>query len=191
MESDKQRLQQWVKDHHHALVALARVLLGDDAEEAVQNAWLKAYRAMESFEGRSQVRTWLGRIVLNEAKMLLRARRREILVGNPGDDDAYEAIIAKRYTGNGGWRHPPGHWHDDSPEALLTRDDLAECLETLLDSMPKAQRALLELRDATGLGFTEICNELEVSASNARVLLHRARTRLYNLVDHYEETGEC
>ena len=57
--------------------------------------------------------------------------------------------------------------------------------------MPDQQRAMLELRDASGLGFDEICNELTITASNARVLLHRARTQLFKLVDHYQETGEC
>ena len=66
-----------------------------------------------------------------------------------------------------------------------------EELPPLLDTLPASQRAVLELRDTLELSFEEICNELSISASNAKVLLHRARLKLFRLVDHYEETGEC
>ncbi|HNL32883.1 MAG TPA: sigma factor-like helix-turn-helix DNA-binding protein, partial [Pseudomonadales bacterium] len=92
---------------------------------------------------------------------------------------------------NGHWNTPPMQWNLDTPEALLLREDLAECLQKLLDTLPASQRAVLELRDTLELSFEEICNELSISASNAKVLLHRARLKLFRLVDHYEETGEC
>ena len=82
-------------------------------------------------------------------------------------------------------------WDIDTPEGLLMRQDLANCLEELLKAMPANQRALLELRDTSGFSFEDICNELSISASNARVTLHRARSQLFQLVDHYEETGQC
>ncbi len=187
------QLREWIELHHHALTALAMSLVGaSEAEEVVQNAWLKAYQAMDRFEGRAQPRTWLSRIVLNEARMQLRARRREILFSDTGNDpDDPPDALDHRFGSNGSWRHPPARWHEDSPENLLTGEQLARCLEELFVNMPDAQRALLELRDSAGLGFDEICNELGISASNARVLLHRARARVYQLVDGYEETGEC
>ena len=70
-------------------------------------------------------------------------------------------------------------------------DALRDCLENLLTALPEHQRALLEMRDSSDLPFDEICNTLSISASNARVLLHRARAQLFKLVNRYQETGEC
>jgi len=180
-----------VRDHQRLLISVATPIVGaSEAEEVVQNAWYKAYKSIHSFEGRSAVRTWLARIVINEARMQRRSRRRESLFSEAGDDTP-DDVLSERFGARGQWRKPPARWHLDSPEAVLTGDKLRECLERLLAEMPEGQRALLEMRDASGMDFDEICNELSVSSSNARVLLHRARTRLFALVDHYQETGEC
>ncbi|KAF0810264.1 rna polymerase sigma-e factor [Alcanivorax sp. S71-1-4] len=178
-----------VRRHHRALIALARAMVGEnDAEEMVQRAWLKAYGAVASFEGRASLRTWLSRIVINEGRMWLRKQGREVsLESLPETVDP----LAARFDQRGLWSAPPAPWHSDSPEGLLMTAQLADCLERLLTGMPGNQRALLEMRDTDGLPFDEICNLLGLSASNARVLLHRARARLFGLVDHYQETGEC
>lgn len=189
---DQQAFSELVRAHHRALVALARPLVGaSEAEEVVQNAWFKAYRAIGDFEGRSQVRTWLARIVLNEARMQLRGRKHESLFSDLAEAEEPGDALAERFRDNGQWQKPPANWHADSPEALLASGDLRECLERLLEEMPQSQRSLLEMRDASGMAFDDICDALSVSSANARVLLHRARTRLFALVDHYEETGEC
>lgn len=189
---DQALFSQLVRDHHHALVALAVPIVGrSEAEEVVQNAWLKAYGAISGFEGRSRLRTWLSRIVINEAKMQLRSRKRESLFADmelaTNEDDA----LADRFGEKGQWQRPPLNWHMDTPDALLMSTDLEECLKRLLAEIPANQRAMLEMRDSGEIPFEEICNELSISASNARVLLHRARTQLFRLVDHYQETGEC
>jgi RNA polymerase sigma-70 factor, ECF subfamily len=179
---------QLVREHHRALTALARTLVTDgDAEEVVQNAWLKAYRAIDDFEGRSSVRTWLSRIVINEARMKLRQHWREVTL----DEELGPDSLRDRFDSAGNWRHPPSTWSADSPEALLMREDMARCLAKTLASMPPYQRALIELRDVQQLPFDDICNMLGISASNARVLLHRARTQIFAVVDRYQETGEC
>lgn len=180
-----------VKDHHHALLALASAIVDKaDAEEIVQNTWIKAYRAIAGFEGRAQVRTWLARITINEARQHLR-QRRESLFGDLTTEADGIAVMEARFSARGSWQHPPASWHNDSPDNLLMGEELADCLQRLLDALPASQRTLLEMRDASGLDFEEICNELDISASNARVLLHRARRQLFALVDHYQETGEC
>lgn len=189
---DQTLFAELVRDHHRALVALVTPIVGpSEAEEAVQNAWLKAYHAIAGFEERSQIRTWLGRIAINEAKMQLRQRKRELLFSDWGNPDQGNDPLASRFQEDGHWQDPPSDWHVDSPDSLLMGEHLADCLERLLTEMPANQRSMLEMRDASGLPFEEICNELSISASNARVLLHRARTQLFKLVDHYQETGEC
>lgn len=189
---DQKLFSQLVRDHHHALIALATPIVGrSEAEEVVQNAWVKAYKAISKFEGKSALRTWLSRIVINEAKMQLRSRKRELLFADMGDAHENHDALTDRFSENGRWKNSPTNWHSDSPDGLLMSSDLEQCLERLLAEIPANQRAVLEMRDSSGIPFDEICNELSISASNARVLLHRARTELFKLVDHYQETGEC
>lgn len=180
---------QLVAAHHTALLALARTIIGaDDCEEVVQEAWISAYRGIDGFEGRSALRTWLTRIVINQARARMRKGGREFNLDLPAEEfQAYPG----RFSEEGEWSSPPREWGYDSPEDLLQERNLLDCLHKHMDGLPANQRVALELRDLQGLELDEICNMLEVSASNARVLLHRARTQLFNMVDHYQETGEC
>lgn len=123
--------------------------------------------------------------------MQLRARRRELLVAEPTGDSDLNDPFAERFSATGQWRQPLTQWSEDGPEQLLMRDQLAGCLSRLLKRLPIQQRAVLAMRDSAGLSFDEICNSLGLTASNARVSLHRARSQVVALVDHYEETGEC
>ena len=153
----------------------------------MQDAWIAAHRAIAKFEGRSQLRTWLTRIVINQAKMMLRKRGREIQFDPTDDPDA----LAHRFHNDGHWQQPPQHWELAGPDNLLTREELRRCMEKHLHFMPDSQRLVLELRDLQGLPAEDVCNMLELSASDVRVLLHRARARLFEMVDHFQETGEC
>ncbi|MFT5032889.1 MAG: RNA polymerase sigma factor (sigma-70 family) [Bacteroidia bacterium] len=178
-----------VRDHHRALIAVATTIVGQsDAEEVVQIGWIKAHQHIDSFEGRASLRTWLTRIVINESKMWLRKYKRERTLRVDIDTSH---PLADRFREDGHWSKPPTAWHNDSPDDLLTAIELADCLDQLLGDMPGQQRSLLEMRDSAGMSFDEICNELTITASNARVLLHRARAQLFKLLDHYQETGEC
>ena len=179
-----------VKHYHPRLLGAARTLLQPaDAEEAVQDAWVAAYRALPDFEGRSALLTWLTRIVINQARMKLRKAGREIQF-DPTEEGATDAL-AHRFNADGHGQEPPRPWALNGPDALLTRDELQHCLETHIHAMPDNQRLALQLRDIQGLDFDAICNILDVSASNVRVLLHRARARLFEMVDRFQETGEC
>ena len=187
-EGDRAAFGQLVQAHHNALLATARTMLSPAAaEDAVQDAWIAAHRALAKFEGRSKLRTWLTRIVINQAKMMLRKGGREIQF-DPTDG---QEPMAHRFQQNGSWQHPPQHWELSGPDNLLTREELRRCMEKHLHFMPDSQRLVLELRDLQGLPAEDVCNMLEISASNVRVLLHRARTRLFEMVDHFQETGEC
>lgn len=189
-DMDKDRLfAELVAQHHRGLVAAARAIVGrDDAEEVVQEAWIAAYRAFEKFEGRSAVRTWLYRIVINEAKTKLRAARRRPTQSLEGSSDGPDSDW---FGSDGSWRLPPVLWNFQTPDAILQEQNLVECLRKVLASLPEAQRAVLVLRDLEGLEFGEICNVLDVGASNVRVLLHRARNAVYRMVDEYQEKGTC
>ncbi|MBI2994516.1 MAG: sigma-70 family RNA polymerase sigma factor [Gammaproteobacteria bacterium] len=178
-----------VVEHHAGMLRLARAFLREDeAEEVVQDAWIAAYNAIAQFEWRSSIRTWLFRIVINGAKGRLRGANRELTV----DFSAVEPdALAGRFMADGHWSAPPENWRAHSPDELLQEQDLIDCLQKTLGLLPQSQRVVLELRDLQGLEFDDICNMLSLGASNVRVLLHRARVRIFNMVDRYQVTGEC
>jgi RNA polymerase sigma-70 factor (ECF subfamily) len=188
-KGDKQAFVELVCTYHTALRYFAAAIVGDaQAEETVQDAWLAVMRNLDNFEGRSSLKTWLFAIVGNEAKSRLRKTRREVSLEAL---DGAGLFAPDRFLADGHWARPPGAWHDDSPEALLSQEDFQRCLEKTLAALPAAQRAALLLRDEDGLDLDAICNLLEVSTSNIRVLVHRARVRVHSMVERFEETGKC
>ena len=185
---DKQAFVELVRLYHTPMKYFAAAIVGDgQAEETVQEAWLAVMRNLDRFEGRSSLKTWLFAIVGNEAKGRLRKGKREVSLEAVSGGE----VLPDRFAADGHWAQPPSAWHEDSPEALLSREDFERCLEKVLAALPAAQRSALLLRDQDGLDLDEICNLLEVSASNVRVLVHRARVRVYGMVEHFEETGTC
>ena len=183
--------EELVRHYHGAMKRAAAALIGEaQAEEAVQEAWLAAIRHLPKFEGRSTLKTWLFSILLNEARGRLRKAKREVRMEDVSGGGE-RLLDPDRFAGDGHWAQEPLHWHDQSPEALLSHEDFLRCLETVLDSLPEIQRSVLTLREYQGLEMEQICNILSISASNIRVLLHRARIRVYAMVDRYEETGTC
>jgi RNA polymerase sigma-70 factor (ECF subfamily) len=157
-------------------VARSYVHTHSSAEEVVQEAWLGVVRSLDGFEGRSQLRTWVFRILVNVARRRGRAdeRANAELVGptvDPrrfrDDDDPY-----------------PGHWRDAAapvdwgPEPVLLAAEFRAVLEKALAELPERQRAVVELRDVHGFDGEEVCELLDLTAANQRVLLHRGRARL-------------
>lgn len=189
-QGERAAFEQLVRQLHTNLNSVARSMLSHaEAEEAVQDAWLSVYRNIGGFEGRSALKTWITRIVINECRMRLRKAGREI---NLDTDVEGPDALANRFQDNGHWRQMPIAWDNfHAPEQILEEQDLRDCMEKNLQRMPAQQRLMIELRDIQGLSFEDICNMLDISASNARVLLHRARAQLFGVVEHYQETGEC
>lgn len=187
---EQQAFRELVIAYQSAMCAVAYAIVGSrHADEVVQDAWLSVVRNLAGFEGRSSLKTWLLTITANAAKNRYKQNRREVLLddlpsphGTIGDD---------RFSSDGHWLLAPLAWHQDSPEALLTEDELHECLERTLISLPQLQSSVLVLRERQGLELEEICNLLELSLSNVRVLIHRARLKVFATVEHFEETGEC
>jgi RNA polymerase sigma-70 factor (ECF subfamily) len=180
-----------VRAHHARLAALARALVGDGkAEDVVQEAWIAAFAALPKFERRSSLKTWLTRIVLNGARQQLRKDKRMPTVD--WDEFSDENLpLAERFDASGHWEKPLVPWTGDTPEDLLDRAELAGCLDSHLQLLPRMQRLALVLRDQDSLSFAEIAESLETSEANVRVLLHRARLKLLGVIDRFEEVGEC
>ena len=159
------------------------------AAEVVKEAWVAAISALTKCERRSRLKTWLLRIVANDATTRLSKENRLTALEAMTAENRH---LSDRYAGNGHWGDKiPAQWDSDSPEELLSVQELKQCMDQLIESLPELQGATLNLREQQGYSLDDICNILEVSESNVRVLLHRARNRLFLCIEHFQETGEC
>lgn len=187
---DREALAQIVKAHHGFLISMVTPLVSREfAEDVVQEAWIKAFAAVDRFEGRAALRTWLAQIALNTARSWRRARRREATLEEWGTDPG--SPVSDRFDADGAWSRPPEAWHHNTPDALLTEAELRACLEKHLERLPPDQQTVLRLRDIEDIGLADIAAITELSEGNVRVLLHRARQRLHLMIEHFEEVGTC
>jgi RNA polymerase sigma-70 factor (ECF subfamily) len=172
------------RQHQPIMLRLASSLVPSPAiaEEVVQDTWLAVLRGIEGFAGRSSFKTWLLRILVNRARSTGVHERRSVAVGDPGP-----AVDPSRFDAAGAWSSPPRHWVEEAEDRLLAAG-LRRRLELTLRQLPARQRAIVILRDVDGLSGEEVCEVLEISAANQRVMLHRARSRLRRAVEGFVET---
>ncbi len=178
---DEAAFSMLIDRHHGTLVRVAMAFVGDRsaAEEVAQDTWMAVLTGLASFEGRSSLKTWLFRILTNRAKTRGVRDARSVPFSALAEADGEEAALpADRFGERGMWASPPRAFGEDTPERLLLRDEALRCIEAELARLPAAQRAVLTLRDLEGLDAEEVCNILEISETNQRVLLHRARSRV-------------
>lgn len=179
--------RQVVTDYHGLMLYVARTIVGDSvAEEVVQDAWLAVMTALPQFEGRSSLKTWILQIVSNTAKTRRRRETRSVAIGDAAD---VELVSSQRFQADGHWSDPPGQWGLDTPERLLESEQLQTVIAVTLEQLPQMQRAVLTLRDIEGLEMDEVCKILDISESNSRVLLHRARLRVWQAIDQLQQGG--
>lgn len=190
LAGEQKAFRELVATYQGAMRAVAFAIVGSrNADEVVQDAWLAVVRNLGGFQGRSSLKTWLLTITANTAKTRLKHNRREVLLDDlPGP---HGSIGEERFADDGHWLLAPHAWHQDTPEALLTEEELRECLEITLTSLSELQSSVLLLRERQGLELEDICNLLQISLSNVRVLLHRARLKVFATLEHFEETGQC
>jgi RNA polymerase sigma-70 factor (ECF subfamily) len=159
------------------------------AEDVVGETWLRVLRALDTFEGRSSLKTWVFRILVNTAKT--RAQREGRTIPFSALQDAWRvpeaAVEPERFLPDdhpqhpGGWAAPPRQLPVERLLAAETRERIAEAIEAL----PANQRAVISLRDVEGWSSDEVRNALDVSEVNQRVLLHRARARVRRALEDY------
>ena len=193
-KQDRAAFHLLVKHYHSRLLGFATSITGETfAEEIVQEAWVAVWRGLAGFEGRAALKTWLYTIVRNECTAKLRKEKRVHMVSI--DDEMFEEGIdewlAENFKNDGHWNHAITEWHIESPEQLLEEEQLRDCLEKNMVTMHTMQSSVFRLRDIEQISLDDICNILTLSNSNVRVLLHRARLKLLQVIDHYQETGEC
>ncbi len=186
---DNQSFQQAVHTFTPGMLAVARFYLDhSSAEEVVQDCWVTVIDAIQRFEGRSGLKTWLHRIVANRCKNRLRTAKREV---STDFSESLEPELANRFNATGRWDVPPKLQFHDSADTLMENGALGDCLDKHLSALPETQRSALMLYEAHQHKSDDVCNILDVSASNLRVLLHRARQKIFLMVETFQETGEC
>jgi RNA polymerase sigma-70 factor (ECF subfamily) len=177
-----------VRRHAGALLRLARVFVREEAvaEEVVQDTWMAVLEGLDGFEGRASFRTWLYRILANKARTrALREGRSVPFSALAGAEDNHSALELERFDAAGMWRDPPAAWTEETPEGLALAAETRAVMEEAVAALPPAQRAVLVLRDEEGLETEEICNLLDLTVTNQRVLLHRARTHVRQALERH------
>ncbi len=182
--------KQLIQRYQQIMLHVARAIIGNvHAEDVVQESWTSAYRALPKFEFKASFKTWILTIVSNEAKSRLRKESRQVSLEQMESDHPY--MLNSTFKANGHWQEGPVRWHTESPDTLLEEKQLEQCIKHTLSLLPEQQKAAFMLRVLERHPFTDICNLLDISAANARVLIHRARLTLMQVIDRYQETGEC
>jgi len=186
LAQNEKAYQQLVSAYHGLMIHLAKAIVGDAiADEVAQESWVSIIKALPKFERRSSLKTWILRIVSNTAKSRLRHESRTVNLEDFGDDTPI--VDGDRFRPGGHWTNPTAVWHADTPDALLSSSELQDCINQALDALPPMQRAAVTLRDMQGLDMESVCKILEVTESNGRVLLHRARSAIQLSIDEYEK----
>jgi RNA polymerase sigma-70 factor, ECF subfamily len=197
--ADEQRIVDALRAHDEAtfrvlveeltptMVRLARLYVSSAAvaEDVVQEAWLGVLRGIGRFEGRSSLRTWIFRILTNTAKTRGVREARSVPFSSLGGDET--AVDPDRFLGEdtrfpGHWASPPRSW--EGSEQLIARETL-DVIDRAIATLPPTQAAVITMRDIEGLDAEDVRNALDISETNQRVLLHRARSRVRRALEEY------
>ena len=186
---DEAAFEELVERYGASLLRVARLYTPSRAvaEEVVQETWLGVVRGLERFEGRSSLKTWLFRIVANRAKTRGTQERRSVPFASlAGAEVAAEdpAVDADRFTEDGTWASPPRRW-EENPERSLESGETVALIERAIGALPDTQRLVITMRDVEGWPADEVRNALDISETNQRVLLHRARSKVRVALEEY------
>jgi RNA polymerase sigma-70 factor, ECF subfamily len=168
-----------VERYHEPMLRLAASFVPSRAvaEEVVQDTWLAVLRGLDGFEGRSSLRTWVFRILVNRARTTATRELRSVPVADPEP-----AVDPSRFDASGSWADPPEHWIE-AAEGRMEAGKLADRIRAWMGELPARQRQVVILRDIEEMSSEEVCAVLAISDANQRVLLHRGRSRLRQLFE--------
>jgi len=173
---DADAFEALVRKYMPALLRVARRFLRseEDARDAVQDAFINAYKSIRNFASNSQLGTWLHRIVVNSSLMKLRSQKRR-----PEED--IDSLLPK-FLEDGHQVIPSLPW-DENAEAILERKELRELVRESIDELPETYRTVLMLRDIEELSTEETARLLGINTNTVKVRLHRARQALRAILD--------
>jgi RNA polymerase sigma-70 factor (ECF subfamily) len=177
----------WLVDRYSgSLCRLARSFVPSEAvaEEVVQDTWTAVFTGIGGFERRSSLKTWIHSILVNVARtrgvkehrtVPFASLQRELDADDPAvDPDRFQG---PRDRAPGHWAAPPPRW-EHQPEDRLVGDETLALVSDAINALPENQRRVITLRDVEGWSASEVCNALDLSETNVRVLLHRARAKV-------------
>jgi RNA polymerase sigma-70 factor, ECF subfamily len=188
-------VEQWSRAMLH--VARSHVSTQASAHEVVQETWLAVIKGLDSFEGRSSLKTWTFRILVNTAKSRgVRESRSVPMASLTSEDGDGPTVDPDRFRGPddqwpGHWtvQGAPQRWRDD-PAVGPLRAEVRDLIGRALDDLPDRQREVVVLRDVQGCDSEEVCAILGLSRPNQRVLLHRGRAKIRLALEDYYRQGE-
>jgi RNA polymerase sigma-70 factor, ECF subfamily len=181
--------------YHSSLVRLAQQYVPSHAiaVEVVQETWLAVIDGIDRFEQRSSVKTWLFRILVNIARSHGVKENRSIPFASTADLEEEPAVDPRRFRrglrARGAWKRPPHPWSE--PEQRAVDAETLATIGVAIDRLPPDQREVITMRDLLGWSAAEVCEALEVSDANQRVLLHRARSKVRGSLERqYDQDRE-
>ncbi len=191
-DGDEAAFTALVDMHGASMLRVAATWVRDRAvaEEVVQEAWVGLLGSLARFEGRASLKTWLFRILLNCARARARKERRSIAFSSlDGADEHGPTVDPARFRPAGEpsafhWSSAPALWPQTPEERALAKETRA-CIRQAVAELPAAQRQVITLRDIVGMRADEVCNALEITDTNQRVLLHRARAKVRRALEVY------
>ena len=182
---DEEAFMELIRGLNPSLLRVARMFVPTSAlaEDVVQETWLAVLNGIGRFEGRSSLKTWIFRILTNTAKTRGERERRSVPFSTlDTEEGGFEpAVERSRFTGTGHWAVLPRAW----PEDRLLANETRSLIERAIERLPASQRAVITLRDVEGWTADEVRNALELSETNQRVLLHRARAKVRGALEQY------
>jgi RNA polymerase sigma-70 factor, ECF subfamily len=183
---DEAAFMELVERYHAALVRLAQSFVSSRAvaEDVAQEAWLGVLNGIGRFEGRSSLKTWIFRILVNRAKTRGVREARSVPFSSLAGEDGEPSVDPERFVREGAWSSPPRAWEGEPEERLLAGEARA-VIDAAIERLPPAQRRVITLRDIEGLGAEEVVGVLDISDGNQRVLLHRARAKVRQALEDY------
>ena len=194
VDGDQGAFDWLVRKHWRSMQRVACGLVRSDtvAAEVVQEAWISVFKEIKNFRRESSLRNWIYRILVNRAHRVGKKEARSIPFSQllTGDARSSDRDPVDEFTSAGRWRSPVHGWvHSDPQEQTMNRQGL-ELLAGFLEDLPESQRVVVTMRDVEGLDTGEICELLQISEANQRVLLHRGRTALRRAMEKVESEIE-
>jgi RNA polymerase sigma-70 factor, ECF subfamily len=187
---DRNAFAALVDEHTPAMLRVAGGYVPSHAiaEEVVQETWIALVRGIDRFEGRSSLKTWLFTVMSNIAKARGVSERRDrdaVIAAATVDPTRFRGPAE---PGAGGWKEPPVAF-PAGPEGSVLGDELRAVAQRELDKLPERQRAVVTLRDMLEFDSAEVCELLDITVANQRVLLHRGRAAIRQVLEEYVREG--
>jgi RNA polymerase sigma-70 factor, ECF subfamily len=188
---DEAAFSMLVREHGPTMLKVARTYVRSRAvaEEVVQEAWVGVLKAIDRFEGRSSLRTWILRIVVNIAITRGTRESRSVPMSALATGDDEPAVDVDRFRSAddpypGHWRSYPTDWRT-LPAGVLEGKETLALVKAAIEELPEMQRLVITLRDVVGMEPDEVCETLGLTDGNQRVLLHRARSSVRTRLERH------